>query len=116
MLKRTVVRLLLFGIPLGLSYWVTRPASPVTSERTFVVCAYSGERPGELRISVDSDGCPEREFNRSHESQPGVDRSCGEKHSGRSRHGSETAEHSLLTENSGSGCEPFEFQRVVPTH
>ena len=72
MLKRTVVRLLLFGIPLGLSYWVTRPASPVTSERRFVVCAYSGERPGELRISVDSDGCPEREFNRNHEASPAL--------------------------------------------
>ena len=70
MLKRTVVRLLLFGIPLGLSYWVTRPTPPVTLERTFVVCAYSGERPGELRISLDSGGCPEREFKLSHETSP----------------------------------------------
>ena len=70
MLKRTVVRLLLFGIPLGLSYWVTRPTPPVTLERTFVVCAYSGERPGELRISLDSGGCPEREFKPSHETSP----------------------------------------------
>ena len=70
MMKRTVVRLLLFGIPLGLSYWVTRPTPPVTLERTFLVCAYSGERPGELRISLDSGGCPEREFKLGHETSP----------------------------------------------
>src|SRR4030095_9126288 len=59
MLKRTVVRLLLFGIPFGLSYWATRPAAPVAANQTLVVCAYPGDRPGELRISLDATGCSE---------------------------------------------------------
>jgi hypothetical protein len=59
MLKRTVVRLLLFGIPFGLSYWATMPAAHVTGNQTLVVCAYPGDRPGELRISLDPAGCLE---------------------------------------------------------
>jgi hypothetical protein len=57
MLKRTVVRLLLFGIPFGLSYWATKPAAPVAGNQNLVVCAYPGDRPGELRISLDPAGC-----------------------------------------------------------
>jgi len=59
MLKRTVVRLLLFGIPFGLSYWATKPATPVAVNQTVVVCAYPGDRPGELRINLDPAGCSE---------------------------------------------------------
>ena len=57
LLKRTVVRLLLFGIPFGLSYLATRPAAAVPAGRAFVVCAYPTDRPGELRISLDPAGC-----------------------------------------------------------
>jgi hypothetical protein len=61
MLKRTVVRLLLFGIPFGLSYWATRPVAPVAGNQTLVVCAYPGDRPGELRITLNPSGCRESE-------------------------------------------------------
>jgi hypothetical protein len=57
MLKRTVVRLLLFGIPFGLSYWVAKPAAQVAGGQTVVVCAYPGDRPGELRINMNRGGC-----------------------------------------------------------
>jgi hypothetical protein len=59
MLKRTIVRLLLFGIPFGLSYWATKPAVPVGGNQALVVCAYPGDRPGELRISLDPAACSE---------------------------------------------------------
>jgi hypothetical protein len=59
MLKRTIVRLLLFGIPFGLSYWATRPAAPVAANKTLVLCAYPGDRPGELRINLAPSGCSE---------------------------------------------------------
>jgi len=59
MLKRTVVRLLLFGIPFGLSYWATKPATPVAPNPSLVVCAYPGDHPGELRILFDPAGCSE---------------------------------------------------------
>ena len=61
MLKRTVIRLLLFGIPFGLSYWATRPTAPLpsASPQPFVVCAYPGDQPGELRISLETAGCAE---------------------------------------------------------
>jgi hypothetical protein len=55
MVKRTIVRLLLFGIPFGLSYWATRPGPPRI--QTVVVCAYPGDQPGELRINTDPAGC-----------------------------------------------------------
>jgi hypothetical protein len=58
MLKRTIVRLLLFGIPFGLSYWATRPVAPVDANKTLVLCAYPGDRPGELRINLAPAGCP----------------------------------------------------------
>ena len=61
MLKRTVARLLLFGIPFGLSYWATKPATPVAVNQPLVVCAYPGDRPGELRISLDPAGCSEND-------------------------------------------------------
>ena len=57
MLKRTVVRLLLFGIPFGLSYWVAKPAAKVAGGQTVVVCAYPGDRPGELRINLNRGAC-----------------------------------------------------------
>ena len=57
MVKRTIVRLLLFGIPFGLSYWATRPTPPRI--QTVVVCAYPGDQPGELRIGIDPAGCSE---------------------------------------------------------
>ena|SRR5688572_24328646 len=60
MLKRSIIRLLLFGIPFGLSYWATRP-TPVPSgpPQPFVVCAYPGDKPGELRIRLDTSDCTE---------------------------------------------------------
>ena len=57
MLKRIFVRLLLFGIPFGFSYWVARPAPQVVAGRAVVVCAYPGDRPGELRINLNRGGC-----------------------------------------------------------
>jgi hypothetical protein len=71
MLKRTVVRLLLFGIPFGLSYWVTRPTAPAGGNQTLVICAYPGDRPGELRINVDPSGCSETEGSRITAAVPG---------------------------------------------
>ena len=61
MLKRSIIRLLLFGIPFGLSYWATRPTAPVSSgpPQPFVVCAYPGDKPGELRIRLDTSDCAE---------------------------------------------------------
>jgi hypothetical protein len=53
MFKKTVARLLLFGIPCGLSYWATTPAPSVAGHQRLVVCAYAGDRPGELRISLE---------------------------------------------------------------
>ena len=61
MLKRTIVRLLLFGIPFGLSYWASRPVPQVVAGQAVVVCAYPGDRPGELRISLQSQGCASAE-------------------------------------------------------
>jgi hypothetical protein len=58
MLKRTIVRLLLFGIPFGLSYWAAKPAASAGNQ-TLVVCAYPGDRPGELQISLSPAGCSE---------------------------------------------------------
>jgi hypothetical protein len=59
MLKQIAGRLLLFGIPFALSYLATRPVTPPAVSRTFVVCTYPGDRPGELRISLDPVGCPD---------------------------------------------------------
>jgi hypothetical protein len=70
MLKRTVVRLLLFGIPFGLSYWATRPAAP-TGNQTVVICAYPGDRPGELRINLDPSSCSETEGSKITAAAPG---------------------------------------------
>ena len=58
-MKRTVVRLLLFGIPFGLSYWATRPVTPQTAAgQSVVVCVSSGDLPGELHIKLDTH-CPD---------------------------------------------------------
>lgn len=59
LIKRNVVRLLLFGIPFALSYWVSKPLPQVAQGQTFVVCAYASDRPGELRIALALAGCPE---------------------------------------------------------
>ena len=40
MLKRTVVRLLLFGVPFTMAYYGARPA-PVKHVPTFVLCGFS---------------------------------------------------------------------------
>ena len=59
MLKRIVARLLLFGVPFALSYWMSRPTPPAPGQ-PFTVCAYPGNLPGELRISLDTASCRER--------------------------------------------------------
>ena len=67
MFKKTVVRLLLFGIPCGLSYWATTPAPSVAGHQRLVVCAYAGDRPGELRISLERAACSESDISKSAE-------------------------------------------------
>jgi len=56
MLKRTVVRLLMFGVPFSVSYIVTRPAPPAPAAQTFVICAY-GDQGRELIIAPEKTGC-----------------------------------------------------------
>jgi hypothetical protein len=56
MLKRTVVRLLMFGIPFSLSYVATRPAPRAPAAQTFVICAY-GDQGRELVIAPEKAGC-----------------------------------------------------------
>jgi hypothetical protein len=59
MLKRTVVRLLMFGIPFSLSYIATRPARPAPpapAAQTFVICVY-GDHGRELVIAPEKAGC-----------------------------------------------------------
>jgi hypothetical protein len=56
MLKRTVARLLMFGIPFCLSYALTRPAAPVTPSQTFVVCSY-GDQGREITLATEEAGC-----------------------------------------------------------
>lgn len=56
MLKRMVARLLMFGIPFGLSYALTRPVPPAVPAQTFVICAY-GNQGREIRIATDKAGC-----------------------------------------------------------
>ena len=56
MLKRTVVRLLMFGVPFCLSYVVTRPAPTAPPAQTFVICAY-GDQGRELVIAPEKTGC-----------------------------------------------------------
>lgn len=56
MLKRTVVRLLMFGVPFSLSYIATRPAPPAAPAQTFVICAY-GDHGRELIIAPEKAGC-----------------------------------------------------------
>ena len=56
MLKRTVVRLLMFGIPFSVSYIATRPAPPAAAAQTFVICAY-GDQGRELIIAPEKAGC-----------------------------------------------------------
>lgn len=56
MMKRTVTRLLMFGIPFCLSYILTRPAAPVTPSPTFVVCSY-GDQGREITLATTEVGC-----------------------------------------------------------
>ena len=56
MLKRTLARLLMFGIPFCLSYVLTRPAPPVTPSQTFVVCSY-GEQGRKITLATEETGC-----------------------------------------------------------
>jgi hypothetical protein len=56
MLKRTVVRLLMFGVPFSLSYIATRPAPNAVPTQTFVICAY-GDQGRELVIAPEKTGC-----------------------------------------------------------
>ena len=56
MLKRTVVRLLMFGVPFCLSYVATRPAPSAAPAQTFVICAY-GDHGRELVIAPEKTGC-----------------------------------------------------------
>ena len=71
MLKRTVIRLLLFGIPFALSYWATRPSAsaPPSPGKPFIVCAYPGDQPGELRFSLDTGPCRERGVTKDEETR-----------------------------------------------
>lgn len=71
MLKRTVVRLLMFGVPFSLSYIATRPAPPVAPAQTFVICAY-GDHGRELIIAPEKAGCEKTLAGTSEsDSQPG---------------------------------------------
>ena len=71
MLKRTVVRLLMFGIPFCSSYILTRPAPPAAAARTFVICAY-GDRGREIVIATDKSGCEKPELDSPNDkNQPG---------------------------------------------
>jgi hypothetical protein len=72
MLKRTAVRLLMFGVPFCLSYVATRPAPPAAATQTFVICAY-GDHGRELIIATEKVGC-QKPVPRASESanRPGV--------------------------------------------
>jgi hypothetical protein len=60
MFKRTVARVLLFGIPFTAAYVFNRPAPAEHLKKPPIVCAYPGDRPGELRITLEQDTCKER--------------------------------------------------------
>lgn len=75
MLKRTIARLLLFGIPFTLAYYGARPA-PATSVPTFVICPFSDSLDAGRTIVVAAtlSACTQREQpDRSqNEASPGV--------------------------------------------
>src|SRR5262245_10267106 len=60
MMKRTVARLLLFGIPFCMAYAFSH-RSPAPARPTFVICGYSGgSEPGRAQtvvIARDRSGC-----------------------------------------------------------
>jgi hypothetical protein len=60
MFKRIVARVLLFGIPFTAAYVLNRPTPAEHVRKTPIVCAYPGDRPGELRITLEQDTCKER--------------------------------------------------------
>jgi len=69
MLKRTVARLLLFGVGFLLSYLITRPAPP-NPMRRFVVCGYQdGER--QIVIARDAAACADGAPPPAKSSRPG---------------------------------------------
>jgi hypothetical protein len=55
-MKRTVVRLLMFGVPFCVSYVASRPAPTAAPTQTFVICAY-GDQGRELVIAPEKTGC-----------------------------------------------------------
>jgi hypothetical protein len=56
-LKRTVVRLLMFGIPFCCSYVATRPAlAPAPPAQTFVICAWDAHGE-EVTLATDKASC-----------------------------------------------------------
>jgi len=62
MLKRTIARLLLFGIPFTLAYYGSGPA-PATSVPTFVICPFSeGLDDGRtIVVAATLSACTQRE-------------------------------------------------------
>ena len=70
MLKRSVARLLMFGIGLMLSYFVTHRSAPATVERLIVCVDHSGER--RLLIVRDPADCAERVSPQIRTSRPAV--------------------------------------------
>ena len=72
MMKRTAVRLLMFGVPFCLAYVATQPVPPAAAEQTFVICAY-GDQGRELIIATEEAGC-QKPLPRATESanRPGV--------------------------------------------
>ena len=60
MFKRIVARVLLFGIPFTAAYVFNRPATAEHVKKAPIVCAYPGDRPGELRLTLEQDTCKER--------------------------------------------------------
>jgi len=57
MLKKTVARMLFFGIGFGLSYWIPRPAA--VEIRPNVECVNSARRNRGLQVKPNGDGCTE---------------------------------------------------------
>jgi len=54
MLKRAVVRLLLFGVPFTFAYLVSRPALPTPPKPAFVICAYPD---GRMKVAANAAAC-----------------------------------------------------------
>ena len=72
MLKRTVARLLLFGIPFTVAYYGARP-TPVTTVPTFVICSFSesSDTGRTIVVAETPAACSFKETSRN-ETSPGV--------------------------------------------